>query len=985
MNHSCLAKRFLAFVALSLLSALHVAVLSPLASASSAEVDREERVRVAQDYRAFLSSRTSAERKVPKSVVRQWRADAASLNAARGQSNFVSQGEPVPTNLRTLYRIEGKDSAAITRLIASLGASPTFISSRRPYITANLTIAEVMVLAEDEAVTRVREVIGPKAKGNAAVAHDINGLPQDASATDGPLTGEGVVIGLISLPFSSDLLTALEGAGAVPTEASGKLVVLNGAKVVCNSAADPDPCEGVTPDALNMLQVVHGIAPNATIVVGSPGSLSTPGQMASVIDSMVAGSTAQAADIVFDDLYYPTQNPFELDEVSEAITGARNAGVLYLTAAGDGGHDAESGSTSSVYVSDVEGVSADGTPAQTLDDFWGAADTIHNFGGATLVTTSESLADICMFSDQNPGASGTGLTAFVYDDSDALVGSIDDYGCLSEDSVGVTALPLPAQSSVIVLVNSATGSSRFMLTTERHAPPADLVYTSPTLSLTTAGNILGHAYAPDAIAVAAADLCIDGNDAVQNYSDETACPTVSVAPFSADGEGDQVARFFWEMSDQSSWEAIESGLAVSTPFVTAVGGELVQIWNGTQLVAGTYRGTSASVAVASGIAALYWEYRVITQSDTGVLSAELVAALRDSTRDAGLTGSDVLFGYGVVDAALAFEASNNLFDQPLAAQNLTLTSMVGGVELSFDKALDDVADPQVFEYNTTCGTSAGDGSLLSATLYPSDAAGGLPNDTKVPKFIAAAGDVFCTVTPRKDSTSQTYAPSALSVNETAGAIPSVSATMVPKAGGASFSFAPSSLEATQDVTYSASCTANNATYTGPDWASNPNDVDSATPYALQGTAGTVFSCSVTASVESGGTTYTSEPATASATATAIGAATATFRADAGGIAVSWIPDPNLASIDMASGTVVCMNSATGLQVVSQALTGPSAFIEAEVGITLDCYVSTVISINGVPQAATSTTSVSVTPEEEVSSGLPIWLLYQATQGSQAAP
>ena len=95
--------------------------------------------------------------------------------------------------------------------------------------------------------------------------------------------------------------------------------------------------------------------------------------------------------------------------------------------------------------------------------------------------------------------------------------------------------------------------------------------------------------------------------------------------------------------------------------------------------------------------------------------------------------------------------------------------------------------------------------------------------------------------------------------------------------------------------------------------------------------------------------------------------------------VHWTPDSNLASADMATGTVLCVNAETGAEVINQALSGASTFIEAEAGAALSCSVTTVISINGSDQAPTTTSSTTVTPEEALTPGLPIWLLYQATQ------
>ena len=105
------------------------------------------------------------------------------------------------------------------------------------------------------------------------------------------------------------------------------------------------------------------------------------------------------------------------------------------------------------------------------------------------------------------------------------------------------------------------------------------------MSKTTAGNILGHAYAPGALTIAAADLCVDegNNDAIQNYSDDSVCPTLSIAPYSADGEGAGVPRFYWQMDSESNWQQIDGGLAVAKPSVTALGKESVQLWDGNAL------------------------------------------------------------------------------------------------------------------------------------------------------------------------------------------------------------------------------------------------------------------------------------------------------------------------------------------------------------------------------------------------------------------
>ena len=294
-----------------------LAITLPFPAVANTTEDRSESpalTDVAAKRKAFLASRTIAERKVPVSVAQQWREDPETFDALRtlfGQPGTASQ---TAAEVRALYRVDAVDAAAIETLLGALGVTPKFVSQRRPYATVELTAAQIQVLAESDDVTRIRAVIGPRAKGNASLAHDISSLSTGNAAGGGDLSGSGVVIGLISLPFSGSLLTALETATAVPTEASGNLIILGDAKVTCDPDADPgpDPCTDLTADALNMLQVIHQIAPGAQVVIGSPGSASEPGEMATLIDAMVAGDTGNsvpAANIVFDDLYYPARTP----------------------------------------------------------------------------------------------------------------------------------------------------------------------------------------------------------------------------------------------------------------------------------------------------------------------------------------------------------------------------------------------------------------------------------------------------------------------------------------------------------------------------------------------------------------------------------------------------------------------------------------------------------------------------------------------------
>ena len=55
-----------------------------------------------------------------------------------------------------------------------------------------------------------------------------------------------------------------------------------------------------------------------------PAFPAPPGQLADLIDDLVLGDgDILPVNIIIDDLFYPTQNPFEFDEVSEATERAR--------------------------------------------------------------------------------------------------------------------------------------------------------------------------------------------------------------------------------------------------------------------------------------------------------------------------------------------------------------------------------------------------------------------------------------------------------------------------------------------------------------------------------------------------------------------------------------------------------------------------------------------------------------------------------------
>ena len=1051
-------------------------------------------------YREFLQSLTPAERKIPINLV------AASRYAS---------GEPLPAALADIaarqareaqtdsqvYRIEGTSSEALVIALRGEGLSPKFVSDTRNYVTAYMPPSAVIALAASEQVFKITIVLGPTAQGQgstqAAAAHRLADLyPVDKpDAGDPALTGSGVVIGLISLPFKQADLDALnlEATRIIPDAAA--LTVRTGGDAISHGSGTLDAVDDTdgSLDALYLLQLIYDMAPGAQVVAASPGGAgSTPGEMATVVNALAAGDSGRgipAADIIIDDLFFPGQNPFEVDEVSEAITAAREAGVLYITAAGDNGK-AGSSPTSTVYLSDFDGIEA---PPEVLaiDDFLEGLYT-QSFGGDGILNVTEDLDSLCVFWNERPSpAAPTRFIAWIYDGTGTLV-----------DSLGMTAPGGCTASAVadgykVVFDHGASAVSdyRLMVTGVRSSIPTNLDYADAIFDEVTPGSIRGHAAATDALTVAAVELCSDsasitlskagtlndddgaagvsagdtisyaftvtntGNVAVTDitladtgatvsggpiaslavgasdsstftasytitqtdidagtytntatvtgdgtgtddvtatdndtqalatgasitlsktgtlndddgipgvsagdtisyaftvtnigdmpvtditladpgatvsggpiaslavgesdssafigiyaitqvdidagtytntatvtgdgagtndvtatdtdslsleanpYPPYSSCSALSIAGYSSDGEEAGNARFFWESDGSGGYTEITNGLAVAKPDMTAAGQSILKSADSGTTSAANYYGTSASVAATAGIAALYWEYAEGTLD----IHADFVAeAVRDllaaSLLDGGDTGTDILFGAGVLDAP---------------------------------KPIDD-----------------GDGT-------------------------------------------------------TALTRPRVSLLLSAKAAGAALQFS-AALPASAGATYTATCTDGGAAITA--WTDQTVSPDTA--YAVQATPEAEVACIVTGSIDDGAGGTMMETDSATVTAAAVSETTVSFASDIDQVSVTWSSDAAIADTDMLVVTLTCTNTITGAIVVDNVELDESPYVvQAEDGEALECSVSTSLSVNdGTATAVGDPATETITPDR--ASGLPIWLLYQATQ------
>ena len=352
----------------------------------------------------------------------------------------------------------------------------------------------------------------------------------------------------------------------------------------------------------------------------------------------------------------------------------------------------------------------------------------------------------------------------------------------------------------------------------------------------------------------------------------------------------------------------------------------------------------------------------------------MAAALRDASIPA--PDGDAALGAGVFDAPRVI--ANGVFEEPLAPENVALETRVGGGLLSFDKAIDDLNGD--FRYAVLCsadGAADDDEPLFDELIiYPGDSADGDAGVNKSPIFVPApAATAFsCSVKPRKALGAEAHEPSIVTISGSSAEAGVGSVTMTPKAGGVAMEFTGSNTAGADPAIYTATCTAGGTPITGwTDKVAAPN-----TEYAFQAVAGTQVSCSVVATVTTeDGVEYVSDPVVATGVAQVITAPTVSFQADAGGVSVSYTVDDSLLDSSMVTLVTTCSEAASN-NVIINAVTLDSnpQFFEATPGVALSCSATYTITVNGVAQSSATTAAVSVTPDDEMQSGLPIWLLYQ---------
>ncbi len=509
--------------------------------------------------------------------------------------------------VQVYVRARGGDVDALARVLTALGARVERVAARAGMVQARVPAArlgEVAALAEVESVeppryatTRIGSVT---TAGDAIVgAEALRRLGYD---------GRNARVGVIS-----------DGANArAMSIASGDLPD----DVTVLSECDPEVARSTCNEGTAILEIVHDLAPAAEL--GFCSGLTTLDFIGCVDDLR----TRFGADVIVDDLGFFGEPYFEDGPVAAAVKDAVDAGVVYVSSAGNEALDH--------YEADFAGV------VDHFEDDAGNPLPEHDFG-AEAGQASDTTLDVVV------PVGGT-FSAFL-EWNDPFGGSANDYD-----------LMLLGSDEERVLVSSTNPQ------TGRSDPFEALAFSNPIarnvtvklavvkrsgearrLELFLAGDVASHQWN-------VADGSIFGHPAVNGV--------LAVGAIAASDPGnDDIEAFSSRGPARVDFPSLESR---PKPDLVGIDGVLV---TGAGGFPSPFYGTSASAPHVAGVAAL-----LVGGVNT---ATEVTGALRATGVDLGDDGFDASYGFGLVDGLAAATRLNVAPNAAIESPSADVTVTVG--------------------------------------------------------------------------------------------------------------------------------------------------------------------------------------------------------------------------------------------------------------------------------------------------------------------
>ena len=586
--------------------------------------------------------------------------------APSGPGSLLREGNRIVVEVR----FERGAAAAVDDLRAA-GAKVLGVSPRYQTVTIAAKPAELRRLSQVPGARAASEVLAPFTAAPACPAGAIvsEGDEQlradEAHAAPLELSGDGVKVGILSDSFNRDELAETSEAEDV---AEGDLP---GVANPCGDVApvdllDDSEAQGED-EGRAMGQIVHDLAPGASLAYASAftGLLN--------FAENIKGLRDAGADVIVDDVAYPTEPFFQEGPVGVSVREVVESGVTYFSSAANNNlldpDGNEIGSWEAAHYRDSGGCppviqtvpEAHGTHCQ---DFNPGTQVDRTLG--IKVAAGAALSIDLQWAEPWNGVQ-TDLDAYLLDSTGGLVGA------QLSDNVEGSQRPIEflqwvnesaSPRTVQLVVNRYSGGSPRLKVAflENGFGITAIEYPRSTGTDVVGPTIFGHNGAADAISVAAVPF--DDGSLVEDYS--------SRGP---------VTHYFAPVEGSGAAAALPSAETLSKPDVAATDCGVTTFFGSEPvlqeaIVAWRFCGTSAAAPHAAAVAALMIDAE--SASPEEIRAAMLESALPVGEFGACAAGAGLIDAVGAVEALLGSAGEVDLACEPPAPEASVEESRASG-------------------------------------------------------------------------------------------------------------------------------------------------------------------------------------------------------------------------------------------------------------------------------------------------------------------
>ena len=760
----CRCKNFLTLLLGILLSGHAALAQTPAASPIALSAEARARMRaqlaaVAQD----AATRTPAQHKIASTLLLAAKEKVTARAAVAGAPKLHSAVD-LEADGRVRVKMKADVTPELLGVIRSLGGDvqSSFPKYRAIYAILPLSSLETLAARTDvEAIAppptvsnnggRAHAVASPAQSLPGPVTHsatsvndpegDVTHAADQARAQYGA-TGQGIKVGVLSDSVDN-------GQGAYSD------AVLNGYVPTVNVI----PGQGGTGEGegLAMLEVVHRLAPNATLYFATGASGNE--QMATNIEALAAAG----CQVIIDDEFYSDEDPFQDATIAQAVDAVSAQGVLYFSCAANYGN-LDSG-VSSCWEGDFKGAADDPT---VLDFEAGAADSPQELN---YINSNSQAVDVVLFWSEPLGGATSAYSLYEVDSSGDVIQEVDASG---KDPTVTLNNVTPGD---YVAVEKASGSDRFL--------HLDIAAQNSSLGFATAGRIRGHnaCAAANAFCVAATPTAAASGDGPTGPYPNVFSSSDQVETFSDDGP----RRIFFNPDGSAitpSNFSSTGGQLLAKPDFTAADGVSTSLPAGGGL--NPFFGTSCATPHAGAIATL------LLSAKAGLTPAQVGAALRGGTvqitnpgagnRDSGagiLLAPNVIQAVNTPPSIITFSPANGPAGTLVTVTGINLRTTVA-VAFNGTPATFAVVSGSAVTMNVPAGATTGPitlttagGTAISAsnfTLTTSVSTPVISSASTASGLMGAAFSYQITATNGPTSFGATGLPGGLSVNPGSGLI-----------------------------------------------------------------------------------------------------------------------------------------------------------------------------------------------------------------------